>query len=570
MSRLTKKSPSVCTDEPLENPDLCQRFDCLRQLLRSCFGPSGRLKHIRNNIGGHVITTSTSSVLLSAASSSQPAVRLLTTSILNHVSRFSDCGLFAAVLCLSLVDQAARRQSGLRRDVAIRVNKHLLRMCTDYLQREDCGCKVRLDFCSSRSLITLARSVISSKPGCVLTELEAVHISKLAVQAFVLTVPCDSPGTVRLGRTVTVSVEGQPVLDSAVFSGLLLDVPDASSLGNVENLQSNPLQMVLLGVSLSGDLSDLGDGTLEVHRGADADSQVLDQLLELGKQVVKDEVKLFVCQKVIHPVLQQYLRQHGVVVVERVGAALMEPLSQLTGAQPVATLQTTIPAKAYGQVKDLTIRQFGSKTMLHLHPAGEPVICTMILCHRNETMLNELKVACQKTEHVLRLTLREPSALLGGGCTETHLAAYIRNKSVHEAPEAAKVLGCSQSQYLLGLEAFCRSLESVAAALQHSGGSSLIDLTHGHHWTLHSDTAEIQREDALGSCGCGLVESGPHVKWTHLNTKYSDFSPAPLSKNAAVYPRVLDSFTAKINALQVAVETANLVLDIRYIIQDVN
>lgn len=39
-----------------------------------------------------------------------------------------------------------------------------------------------------------------------------------------------------------------------------------------------------------------------------------------------------------------------------------------------------------------------------------------------------LKVVCQKTENVLRLTLREPSALLGGGCTETHLAAYVRHK----------------------------------------------------------------------------------------------------------------------------------------------
>lgn len=39
-----------------------------------------------------------------------------------------------------------------------------------------------------------------------------------------------------------------------------------------------------------------------------------------------------------------------------------------------------------------------------------------------------VQVVCQKTEHVLRLTLREPSALLGAGCTETHLAAYIRHQ----------------------------------------------------------------------------------------------------------------------------------------------
>lgn len=58
----------------------------------------------------------------------------------------------------------------------------------------------------------------------------------------------------------------------------------------------------------------------------------------------------------------------------------------------MATLHSAIPVKAYGKVNDLSIEQFGSKTMLHLHPAGEPAICTMVLCHRNETMLSELKV----------------------------------------------------------------------------------------------------------------------------------------------------------------------------------
>ncbi|XP_040905120.1 McKusick-Kaufman/Bardet-Biedl syndromes putative chaperonin [Toxotes jaculatrix] len=568
MSRLVKKSRSLCTDLPLDNTDICNKLSLLRQLLTSCFGPTGRLKQVHNNIGGHVVTTSTSSVLLPAISSSQSFVNLIKTSILNHVSRFSDCGLFAAILCLALIEQA--RQSGLRGCVAIKLNKHLLGLCTSYLQREDCGCKVKLDFCSSQNLITLARSITSSKPACVLTEQETLHISKLAVHAFLLTVPCDNPGTVTLGKTVTVSVEGHSVLNSAVLPGLLVDIPDVFCLNKAENLNSNSLRMVLFSASLAGDLSELGDGTIEVHSGVDTDSQILDQLLELGKQVVKDEVKLFVCQKVIHPVLQQYLRSQGVIVIERLGITLMEPLIQLTGAQPVATLHTTLSAKAYGKVGDLSIRQFGSKTMLHLHPTGESAICTMVLCHRNETMLSELKVLCQKTEHVLRLTLREPSALLGGGCTETHLAAYIRHKSNNEVTQAASVLGCSQAEYLLGVEGFCHSLESVATALDHNGGNSLIDLTHAHHWTLPADTIKGHMEDSLGFCGCGLVESSPSKKWTYLSTKYAEFSPASPSRDTTLQPCVLDSFTAKLNALQVAVETANLALDVRYIIQDVN
>lgn len=326
MSRLVKKSPSLCTDLPLDNADICNKLNLLRQLLRSCLGPTARLKHVHNNIGGQVVTTSSSSVLLPSISSSQPFINLIKASILNHVSRFSDCGLFAGIFCLAVVDQA--KQSGLRASVAVRVNKHLLALCTSYLQREDCGCKVKLDFCSSQNLITLARSIISSKPACVLTEPETLHISKLAVQAFLLTIPCTSKDTVSLGKTLTVPVEGHSVLNSAVFPGLLMDMPDG--LNNLDNV-SVPIRMVLFSVSLAGELCELGDGMIEVHPGVDTDSQILDQLLEVGKQVVKDEVKFFVCQKVIHPVLQQYLRSHGVVVVERVGITLMEPLIQLTG-----------------------------------------------------------------------------------------------------------------------------------------------------------------------------------------------------------------------------------------------
>lgn len=344
------------------------------------------------------MTTSTSSVLLSALSSSEPFINLIRASIVNHISRFSDCGLFAAIFCLALLEQA--QKSSLRRNVSLRVNKYLLGLSTSYLQQTDCGCKVKLDFNSSQTLIRLAHSVISSKPACVLTEAEALHITTLAVQGFLLTVPCNNPGIVKLGKILTLSVEGLPVLDSAVFPGLLLDIPDLS-LNRPEHLIGRSLRTVLISESLAGDLAELGEGVIELHKGADTDSQILDQLLKLGEQVVKDEVNLFICQKVIHPVLQQYLRGRGITVIERLGINLMEPIIQLTVAQPVATLHAPITPKAYGKVKDLTIKQFGSKTMLHLLPTEESAICTMVLCHRNETMLNELKVSKEKRMMVL-------------------------------------------------------------------------------------------------------------------------------------------------------------------------
>lgn len=332
MSRLVKKASSRCTDQPLDNTDISEKLRLFSQLVRSCFGPTGRLKQIRNNIGGSVATSSVSSVLLPAISSSQPLINLIKTSICNHVSRHSDGGLFAAVFCLSLIEHA--KQSGVKRRVVIDVYKHLLTLCTGYLQREDCGCKVKLDFNSSCNLVTLATSVISSKPACVLTPAEVLHVGRLCVQAFLLTVPCNPPGTVTLGDVVTVSVEGLSVDNSAVFSGLIVELHDVPCHSLTNSPPSSVLRTVLLSASLAGDLCDVGDGNIEVASGVDTDLQVLHRLLELGQQVVKDEVKLFVCQKVIHPVLQQYLRSCGVIVVERVGIALMDPLSQLTGRYP--------------------------------------------------------------------------------------------------------------------------------------------------------------------------------------------------------------------------------------------
>lgn len=352
MSRLAKKSPSICTDLPLNNTDICYKLRLMKELLCSCYGPTARLKQIHNNIGGHVVTTSASSVLLPAISSSEPFINLIKTSILHHVHRFSDCGLFAAILCFSLIEQA--KQSGLRVGAVTRVNKHLMLLSTGYLKQDDCGCKVQLDFGSSQNLVRLARSIISSKPACVLTEAERLHISRLVVQAFLLTVPCHSPGPVSLGHTVIVPVEGLSVMDSAVFPGLLVDTPEEFYLSQQDSSLS---PLVLFSTSLAGDLPELGDGRIEVQSGLEPDSQILDQLLELGKQVVKDGVKVFVCQKVIHPVLQEYLRCQGVVVAERLGVTMMESLIRLTGessshSSPVLTLQTRSVKLSYTFVSE--------------------------------------------------------------------------------------------------------------------------------------------------------------------------------------------------------------------------
>lgn len=140
----------------------------------------------------------------------------------------------------------------------------------------------------------------------------------------------------------------------------------------------------------------------------------------------------------------------------------------------------------------------------------------------------------------------------------------------HKASEAASSIKCSRSEFLLATKAFCCSLQSVALSLDHDDQHFLMDLSHAHCWVTEEDACS--QTTTMHPCSCGLVKERADLEKIFfnipLNTAHHSFLPAPIQSD--VQARLLDSFTAKLNALNVAVETANLVLDARYIIRDVN
>uniref|UniRef100_A0A452ISU8 Molecular chaperone MKKS n=1 Tax=Gopherus agassizii TaxID=38772 RepID=A0A452ISU8_9SAUR len=426
MSRIEAKKPSLCTNDPLTKERVNFSLSVFSGIVQSCYGPTGRLKQLHNGMGGYVRTTSQSSALLGGLSITHPALKILTASVRNHISRFSDCGLFTAILCCSLVEHFQR--INFATCTVTKISRHLLSLCTDYLKSEACGCRVSVDFDSIKTLLSLVRSILASKPACMLNKTEANHLSTLVLKAFLLTIPHTIETNVVLGKCVIIPVKDKRVMDSTVFPGLLIEIPEFQLARTfpIKRVSSSTIKMALFCISMSGDLSSIGEGTVIVHHGISLEVAVLDQLLNLGKQLVNDQVGLVVCQKVIHPSLKQYLKEHCVITIDRVGVSMMEPLSQMTGSQPIAALHSVSPT-CYGSLKDLRTESFVSKHFLHLIP-NDTLVCSLILCNRNEMAWDELKLACQTAEHVLQLTIKQPLALLGGGCTETHLASYIRHK----------------------------------------------------------------------------------------------------------------------------------------------
>ncbi|NWU94161.1 TCPQ protein, partial [Upupa epops] len=567
MSRLEAKKSPLFISDPLTEDAFCQSLSLLSKILKSCYGPTGRLKQLHNGVGGYVCTTSQSSAVLSRLSVSHPVLSVLTASVQNHVSRFSDCGLFTAILCCSLLENL--KSLNIAACTVIKINKSLLSLCIDYLKSEACGCRVPVDFSSVETLLCLVRSILTSKPACMLNKTEIDHLSVLILKAFMFTVPCHVETKAVLGKCIIVPMKGRRVTDSKVLPGLLIETSEIRQIEPlaVKRTLSNLIKVALFCVSMSGDCFNHEEGTVTVHHGISLEKLELNQLLNLGKQLINDEVGLVVCQKVIHPSLKQYLRENQVVAVDRAGLSVMEPLSRMTGSKPIATTQ--LSASCYGSLKDVCIESFASKRFVHLIPS-DTVVCSLVLCNRSETAWDELKRATETAEHVLQLTIREPLALLGGGCTETHLASYIRHKTCSLSTSSFEAIGCSRTQYQLVADAFCRSLESVARSLNHDDGEILTDTVYGHCWFVPSAS---NWSDLVSKCGCGISSNAENLTWRLLQGQCAspvieDCPKEPAVKAAELL--TLDCFAAKCSGLQVALETANLILDLSYVIEDQN
>ncbi|XP_040836902.1 McKusick-Kaufman/Bardet-Biedl syndromes putative chaperonin isoform X2 [Ochotona curzoniae] len=504
MSRLEAKKPSLCTGEPLAHEQVRAALSVLKGITASCYGPSGRLKQVHNGHGGYMCTSSQSSALLGHLAVTHPLLKILRTAVQNQAACFGDCGLFTAILSCSLIESDQRL--GLTPATVVKVNKCLLSLCTNYLRSEACRCRIPVDFSRSQILLCLVRSVLTSKPACMLTRKEIEHISSVILRAFLLMIPETAEDHLVLGKAIIVPLKGHSVMDSVVLPGILIEMSEVQ----------------------------------------------FRRILPFKKSSL--------------------LSSHRIIVIDRLGVTLMEPLRMVTGTQPIGSLGH-VSLSSYGSVKNVCPAQFGSKHFLHLIP-DEATVCSLLLGNRNDSAWDELKLTCQSALHVLQLTLKEPWVLLGGGCTETHLAAYIRHE-VHKEP--AGILsdeGGTRTELELVAEAFCRALEALASSLEHDGGGTLTDTRHGHCWSVQADPPSgVGWTELLSRCGCGLLSSQEGLSWAYLGSACPPFAPhacLPPTAPDSASSLTVDCLTAKLGGLQVAVETANLILDLSYVIEDKN
>ncbi|XP_030834395.1 McKusick-Kaufman/Bardet-Biedl syndromes putative chaperonin-like isoform X2 [Strongylocentrotus purpuratus] len=624
MAYQTPKEQSHISSYDQQHPANIQALQAFKSIIKSCYGPQGHLKMIQNQCGGHVTLTSSSQRLLSTLSLSKPVLKMLSAAVEGHLKVYSDGGLHAALLACSLIEGCW--ETGLHPMMSVAVNEVMQDICKKTMMSSDIF-RIPINVASMETLLSLVRSVIASKPGCGLVKQDLHLIASLVVQSFISSIPSVDHGQpLTIPEVQVIGVEGEMPSGSHILEGILIEAPDIPAF-YTKDLQvpridsgrdAGCIRVVLFNISLSGDSEEYADVGFELSPGLTAEASNLQAMRDLVDQLVDTRVGLVACQKVIHPSIKRYLRQKGILSIDRLSIRHIRAVQQVTGAEILGSFSCAVPPSSFGYVTDIKHLVVFGKSYLHLQSTSS--LCTLVLCNHTEQSLEEMKHVCEVAHHTLALTLSNPTAVPGAGCLNVILAHHIREQVSHVDESIWRDIGCSKTQFLQLAEKFASCLEAVSMATVHDDGSHLVtDSTSHHSWCIPREAmADSDWLMRLGRCGCGMKVANQlkNSSWSIVgNLKYGVYRKEKQAAKEAsrtvedsnseqenharnvLHPTcsnrtavqdemsghepsksqdgdgtglILDLFAVRFNSFCVAVDIANVVLRIGHTIEDIN
>jgi len=137
--------------------DLLSSVTTLRRACESCLGPRGRCHLLHNDVGGHVVTTSSVERLFSASQLSCPALRLLVSAVQSHSSVYSDGATMTATLSLLMIERALQMSISQNKSLVVDLFDVVLEAATSYLMSDQCPVKHSLQLDNLNDLQQILR-----------------------------------------------------------------------------------------------------------------------------------------------------------------------------------------------------------------------------------------------------------------------------------------------------------------------------------------------------------------------------------------------------------------------------
>jgi T-complex protein 1 subunit beta len=290
---------------------------------------------------------------------------------------------------------------------------------------------------------------------------------------------------------------GGSIHDSYLEEGFILEkkigVGSPKYLANAKILVANT-SMDTDKVKLAGKV--LATSTAELAAIEDAERA---KMIAKCEKIISHGVNVFVNRQLVYNLPEQYLADHGVMVIEHADFDGIERIARVTGGEIASTFDHPELVKL-GECKLIDEIMIGEDQMIRFSgvPVGEA--CTIVLRGATSHMLDETERSLHDALCVLSQVVSESRTVFGGGCAEMIMA-----KAVDEL--ATKTPGKKS----LALDSFSKALRAIPMTIADNGGydsGELISQLRAEHYKGNSKAGLNMREGSVGDMDLlGVLEA---------------------------------------------------------------
>jgi len=178
---------------------------------------------------------------------------------------------------------------------------------------------------------------------------------------------------------------------------------------------------------------------------------------------------------------EQLFADAGIMAIEHADFDGIERLALVTGGEILSTFDSPAIAKL-GTCKLIEETMIGESTLLRFSGVALGEACTIVIRGATEQIIDEADRSLHDALCVLSSTVREPTIVYGGGCSEMLMANAV-------SAVASKTPG----KEAVAMEAFARALQSLPTTIADNAGLDSAQLVN-----------ELRANHALGKSTMGL------------------------------------------------------------------
>lgn len=310
----------------LNDPAVINALNVLLSISSTC--RKGFIKIIQNSVGGCLTMTSNSCRLLQTLSVSKPIIRIIVSAAQGHLHHFSDGGHFVLILILQLLDNFLKLK--VTSSYLSELYEKFLTIIVDELSSD--LSRINLDISSLKQMKSFAESIINTKPLCKLNEENLDYFSTVLVKLFVNYLPCDGQMGSWEQNVHFICDHGLPVSNSELIDGLLLQGYQFPKIA-IDKLKSvnSKIFVAVVTVSMAGDTEELLETEYEINVDMSPAETVLKRIMTFCDICIRENIKILFCQRVIHPRVKNYLYNHNILPVDRIGGQMIPLVTKVTG-----------------------------------------------------------------------------------------------------------------------------------------------------------------------------------------------------------------------------------------------